>query len=615
MDATFNYNNAVRFAAGSILLLVLVSIGCVSSSGQAVPDLESMSMEEQISHYKTLLKSAPESERMKLRIALIKKEFTLSMAYMGNGKAFLDTNDLTAAIQAFEKSLQVYPANQRASQLLAEAKNRRKSHVITTNAEALLRENDLDKVETLCREALKLDPRNNKAAAMISNIAKYRPSPSMFGLTLDYGKNVSFRFKNTPIADVFDIISSMTDVNFLFDKDISKTNVTLFVKDVALAHFLDIMLKTNNLAAKQAGERTILIYPGTSQKLNEYMDLEIRTFYLSAVKAKEAGEFLKSLLKLKEIVINETANSITVRSDGTTLDIISKLISVNDVQDYEVLLNVEFMAVSTKFQDEVGLSFSDSITFGVSETSAGISYDSGFSLAPFGSFHDMGNLTSREIYTSIPTVTLNLLREDSDTKVLAKPTIRAANHEEASILIGRRIPLRSNRTVESDGRTTYDFSYQDVGVKLVVTPDINTEESIRMVLKLEVSALGENVGTVDDPQYAIDTRSAYTTLSVTNGNTVIIGGLIQQENRESHEKLPLLSSLPFLGRLFSSDGDENDSTDLLMTIQPVIIKTRPSPSESETRIWSEDLSRSSTLSDSRSQDRRGKSRSIKLDAK
>ncbi len=169
---------------------------------------------------------------------------------------------------------------------------------------------------------------------------------------------------------------------------------------------------------------------------------------------------------------------------------------------------------------------------------------------------------------------------------MASPQIRVKNKEKAKIHIGERIPLRSNRRVDVNGAITYDYQYQDVGIKLNVEPTINLHDDVSLNLTLEVSAIGENVGTTDDPQYSIRTRTAQSVMSVRAGESVIIGGLISDEERRTIRKVPLLGDVPILGYLFSNYDTSDSQTDILMAITPIMVRPQEIPSPEVAQIWS-----------------------------
>ncbi len=586
----YNSLGAAVLTAIVIMSIFLILQGCMGTKPSPMPEncihIDSVSTEERIACYQEQLQNAPKSQRAGIELSLKKEQYTLSMIYLERGSALLQKNEFKMAMDAFRQSAAWFPDNRRAFQLLQEAENRQNSFELTELAMQMVEEKSFLKAKKLLQEALLLYSDNERASKLMEQFKDSALNRSEYGIILESNEPFSLRFKETPIEDVFDIISRLTNVNFVFDKDVRQQNVTMFVKDIKASDFFEMMLKTNNLAAKQADKRTLMIYPDTPQKAQEYQDLKVKTFYLSYMKAKDALPVISKVLKIKDIIANEETNTVTVRDTDAAIEVISKLIQSNDLPPSEVILNVEMLEVSSTFQEKLGFSFSDSITFGISDTSSGINSSENFRIAGFGSIHDLARISDKEAYLSIPTVTLSLLKQDADTRILARPTLRVSHKQKATILIGERIPLRSNRRTESDGTVTYDYQYQDVGIKLVATPSVNRKDEILMTLNLELSSLGNNVGTVDDPQYAINTRSADTVLNVKDGNTVIIGGLTKKEDRYALKKVPLLGDVPIIKKLFTNNNTEDSGTDLLITITPVIISSAPIPDEKSSTFWS-----------------------------
>ena len=436
------------------------------------------------------------------------------------------------------------------------------------------------------QKAVDLDPENEEAKSALEKFKKRIEDLPEYRLDLRSNAPISLKFKATPVLNVFEILSKLTGINFIFDKDVKESKVTLFMTDVSFDRFLDVLLDTNALKGKIINKKTMLIYPDTPAKAKEYDDLYVKTFYLSYLDAKQAVVILTKIMKSQDIIANEKLNSVTVRGQKEKVEMAARILEANDRIPSEVILNVEIMEVSRKKEKDLGLSISETITFGISETSSGINFDSTFGFTSMGSIKDISKITSKELYLSLPTATLKLLKKDGDTRIIAKPQIRVSSSEKASILIGEKVPLRSNRKVQTDGTTTYDFLYQDVGVKLTVEPTINMYEQVSLKMTIEISSLGSNVGTSDDPQYAIQTRIIDTVLTIYDGDSVIIGGLISDEDRTTIQKIPLVGDMPAIGRLFSSENSEVLNKDILMTITPVVIRTQDIPESEISGFWS-----------------------------
>jgi general secretion pathway protein D len=385
--------------------------------------------------------------------------------------------------------------------------------------------------------------------------------------------------------NVFEVLTKLTGVNFIFDKDMTESKVTLFMTDVSFDRFLEVLLRTNKLSGQVADENTMIIYPDTPAKAKEYQDLQIRTFYLSFIDVKKAVALLAKILKSKDIIANEKLNAVVIRGPRDVIEIASKVIAANDRETAEVMLNVEILEVTRTKERQLGVDYNPmSVTLGLGESTERVLEGKDF--VNNASLYALKNLSSKEVLLSIPTATLNLLRQDTDTRILANPQIRVKNGEKATIHIGERVPLRVNRRIDTTGVVTNDFQYTDIGVKLDTEPIINVHDEITLKLNLEKSALGPNLATPEEPEFAILTRNVNTVLTVRDGEPVILGGLISETERSTTRKVPLLGEVPMLGHLFSNLDSNVEDTDILMAITPVVIRSQEIPQSDVTRIWS-----------------------------
>ena len=578
------FTNIVFIAMVSAIVLFQ---GCVANDANRIKAeqfVQESDFDAAVEYYNKALQKQPANLDLKLRLKDVKQK--ASMQHMRKAQELILKKYFREAIEELQVSIAFYSSNHRAIELVDKVKMMKESFYYTKKGYQQIKTGNFENARKSFQKAIKLDPENEEAKNALDKFKIRSEDLPEYRLDLRSNTPISLKFKKTPLLNVFEILSKLSGINFIFDKDITESKVTLFMTDVKFDRFLDVLLKTNSLKAKLINTKTMLIYPDTPSKAKEYDDLYVKTFYLSYLKAKNAVAILTKILRTKNIIANEKLNAVTVRGPKENVEMAARILTANDRTPSEVILNVEIMEVSRKKEKDLGLSISDTITFGVSETSSGIDYDTAFGFAGMASLNDISKITSKELYLSLPTATLKLLKKDGDTRILAKPQIRVSSSEKASILIGEKVPLRSNRKVQTDGTTTYDFLYQDVGVKLVVEPVINMYEQVTLSLGIEISALGSNVGTVTDPQYSIKTRTTNTVLTINDGDSVIIGGLIEDEDRTTIQKIPMVGEMPVLGRLFSTENTEVIKTDILMTITPVIIRTQDIPEQNIAEFWS-----------------------------
>ena len=173
-------------------------------------------------------------------------------------------------------------------------------------------------------------------------------------------------------------------------------------------------------------------------------------------------------------------------------------------------------------------------------------------------------------------IDINLRLEDSGANLLASPRIRTKNKEKARILIGDKVPVIINTVtpISTGGSVvTGTVQYLDVGVKLEVEPTIHVEGEVSIKMFLDVSNIVKEIpGPQGSLAYQIGTRSAETVLRMRDGETQILGGLMQDIDRRTAAKVPGLGQLPVLGRLFSSHASDELKTELILSITPRIIR-------------------------------------------
>ena len=144
-----------------------------------------------------------------------------------------------------------------------------------------------------------------------------------------------------------------------------------------------------------------------------------------------------------------------IRGSREVIDIAGRMLQANDGTPAEVLLDVEFLEVTRSLQENIGLTFSESLTFGIGTPGDAVSEDTAF--VNDISLYSLKRISDKDIILSTPSATLNLLKQDGDTRILAKPKLRVVNAEKASILLGERVPLITNRRIDSNtgiARTT-----------------------------------------------------------------------------------------------------------------------------------------------------------------
>lgn len=166
----------------------------------------------------------------------------------------------------------------------------------------------------------------------------------------------------------------------------------------------------------------------------------------------------------------------------------------------------------------------------------------------------------------------------SNGKVLARPNVTTFDGRQAKIMMGDKVPVftSSSDSTDTDADTTMTVEYKDVGIQLDVLPRINEEdkETITMVIKPSVSTITEWVESGNNKAPQISERSAETTIRVKSGETILLGGLLKEEEIKNIKQIPILAKIPLLGELFKSRSLENLSLKLWLPLHLLLFMTR-----------------------------------------
>ena len=384
-------------------------------------------------------------------------------------------------------------------------------------------------------------------------------------------QKISLNFKDTNIKTAFAFLSQSFKINIIFDESVKEQTITLFAKDVTFRQALNLMLSTSKMFYQAISKNTILIAADTKSKREQYEEYIIKTYQLRTVEAKQMSEIIKGVLKVNKLVVNESMNNIMVRDSKSILDLVSKIIEINDRRPAELLLDVEILEVNRNKAEQLGIDYGSVITTEFPNADP-VNITLGAAL-------NSGTVT-------LPNVTFRYFKQDVDAQTLANPKIRVINQKPAKIHIGDRVPLRSSTIQNAAGQTQTSYEYSEIGIRLDVNPVIHYDNTVTVQLSLEVSSLGQNLGTPEEPTYSIGTRNTQTQMLLKDGETAVIGGLIRDEERSNTIKVPGFGSIPIIGSLFRSKDNSLGRTDVLLTITPKIIRGWDIPRKSLQNIHS-----------------------------
>jgi general secretion pathway protein D len=483
------------------------------------------------------------------------------------------------AEEVLKRALTIDPNSGRIINLLAELSADRRVIKNTATVQALLDAGKLKEALQVVDAALRDTPRQPTLVALQAGIERELRAQADFDgrRTLREKRPITLDFRQAPLSTVLEAVTRGSGVNFILDRDVRQdSRVTVFLRAVSVEDAIDLIANSHQLARRIIDTETVLIYPNTQEKHREHQEQLIRVFHLANADAKATASLLRTILRIKEPFVDDRANMIVLREPTEIITLAEKLVALHDVPDAEVMLEVEILEIKSTRLTELG-----------------INYPSSFSLTPLGAsgsssaltLRDLRDLNSSRVGVGVPSLLINLRREVGDVNILANPRIRAKNREKARVLIGDKVPVITS-TATATGFVSENVSYLDVGLKLDVEPIVNPDDDVAIKLGLEVSSIANAVRTATGTlAYQIGTRNASTVLRLRDGETQLLAGLISNEDRTNANRVPGLGDLPLAGRLFSSQKDDFQRTELVLAITPRILRSAPRPALSQAEMW------------------------------
>ena len=534
----------------------------------------------------------PRDARFRAAWLQVRERATATYAEQGDQLAARGQAD--AARAAYQHALATLPDYARARDGLAALDLAARQAGALDAAEALAAHGQPAAAREKLERVLAESPANPRALALKRALDdKAAPASPEAQIAQAYRKPVTVEFKDATLKQVFEVIAHGGAINFLFDKDVKTDQRTsIFLKNSSIESAVRYVLMTNQLEQQVLDGNTVLIYPNTPAKQKDYQQLDVRTFYLTNAEAKSIATTLKTILKTRDVVVDERLNLVIVRDTPDAIRMAERLVAAQDLPEPEVMLEVEVLEVQRKRLQDLGIQWPGAVGFTPTTPGSLISGtlptdgSSSGSTTPGVSLYDLLHQTQRSIGVSVGQATVNANVVDSDAKLLTNPRIRVKNHEKAKILIGERVPNITS-TATSTGFLSQSVNYIDVGLTLNVEPTIYLDDEVGIKVSLEVSSLINQVSTSSGTTaYQIGTRNATTVLRLRNGETDVLAGLIDSQERTSGNKLPGLGDLPIAGRLFGATTDDDQNTEIVLSITPHLIRNIRRPDAADASFHS-----------------------------
>ena len=394
---------------------------------------------------------------------------------------------------------------------------------------------------------------------------------------------------------IYQAIGKMAGLNVIFDADYTSKRIPVDLTSISLPDALRIVEKVSGTFWTPVTSNTIFVAQNSRTKHNDLDDLAVETFYLTNVSQQnDANEVLVALRNVLvdpdlKIYLVASQNAIILRATPDELALADKLIHDLDRTRPEVVVDIAVLEVSRTLERNLGITLPTSFGLTPQASNQNIKNNSNNNSSsnnsnnsnPLSSLtlNTLGNLNATNFAVSLSGGQLNALLSDDGTRILQNPRVRATDGQPATLKIGQRVPVATGSfnsgvgaSIGGIGGIQTQFTYQDVGVNIDMTPTVHNDDEVSMKLKVEVSTeeAPQSVGGISQPVFG--QRSVQQVIQLKNGEPSMLAGLVQQQDTNNVTGTPGLGELPFFKYFFSSHDKTQTSDEIVFLLIPHIVR-------------------------------------------
>ena len=521
--------------------------------------------------------------------------------------------DWDAAVEQYRKALQEDPQNVQ-YRISYERANLSAAGIHIDAARLAEARGQLDQALMEFRRASEYDPANRAIAGKVldlerklrDQIEQSRPRPSAQQLRqaaragqaaplFNFNSVVQpIRFQQASLRDIFNFVGEATGINVTYDSTYQDRVYTVNLVEVTLEQALQQIVAANALFYKVMNPKTIMIIPDNAQKRAQYEEQVIVSFPLSYVDSQELAQTINQVIRpvgqalAPAVTSNKSTNTVTIRATTSMMAIIERMIETLDKPRAEIVVDVQILEVSRNRAQQYGL---DLGTYAINAVfspevdpriaGGGGTTENGTTLnpRPFNLNTVSRGISTSDFYLAVPSAVVRFLETDSETKVIAKPQLRGAEGSDLKLNLGEDIPVPSTTfTPLAQGGANFNpltsFTYRPVGVTVQMTPRVSIEGDIQIKLMIESSNLGAGITIAGQELPSFGSRRVETDLRLREGESTLLAGLLQEQQRRQLSGIPWVMHLPVIKQLFSANDNSIQQSDVVMLLTPRIVRSR-----------------------------------------
>jgi len=559
--------------AAIILLVVAISLSAAASANSLFKkgkDAEArQNYEQAYEYYKQAYDLKPKD--LAYRAAYERLRFYAGASHVKRGQLLRDSGKLDEALAEFQKAVEVDPSSPIAQQ-------------------------EIRRTQQMIDAAKAPGP---KAAAPAPSGLQQRVQEAQGPVELAAISNIPITLKLTEDTKViYETVGKLAGINVLFDPDYTSRRVKIELNGVTLEQALQIIALESKTFWRPVTPNTIFVASDTPAKRKDVEQSVIKTFYLANLsqptELQDVVNALRQILEISRIQPLPSQGALVVRGTPDQIALAEKLVGDLDKARSEVIVDVAVMQVSRDKARTLGINPPTSATVALQNnintttpatTTGGTTTTTGNTGSTSGSANQinlnrLGNLNATDFTVTINPATATALFNDSTTKIIQNPQIRAVDGQKASLKIGDRVPVATGSFQPGIGGVGINplvntqFQYLDVGVNIDITPRVHAAREVTLKISMDISNVTgqSNIGGISQP--IIGQRKIEHEIRLKEGEVNLLGGMLEDSTTKSLSGIPGLSQIPILRYLFGQTNTEHRENEIVFALIPHIVRSQ-----------------------------------------
>lgn len=392
---------------------------------------------------------------------------------------------------------------------------------------------------------------------------------------------IDLDFDNIPVRTALQTLAKFAHINISINEKVNG-NISLSLKNILWPQALDVILATQGLVQRKVGD-VVIIAPAeqllaqkteqnqVNKAIGNSQLLVSKAFHIKYGNAKTYYDNLKysnnGLLSTRGLVVmNQRTNTLFVQDTNEKINLIENYLQQTDIPAKQIEIAARIVTIDESFQQQLGVNWKAASTMLNSNNTGNNRFKLDFSAAAIGGTEPANIAMATLANNVLIGLELSAIEAAGGGEILSSPRLRTADQQEAVIEQGTEIPY--NETTKNGGSA---IAFKKALLRLKVTPQITPNNKVLLRLEVNQDAKSTDTSAGDTP--LIDTRHIVTNVLVKNGETVVLGGIYEHSKSHTVVRVPFISSIPILGKLFRSRGTKNTRKELLIFVTPHIVGT------------------------------------------